>query len=167
MGVRRSHTGRTAAVLPRGTRRPPAASTLLLSFALLAALSSVGAQGVHGRGPGARTLSLSPGKVSTSTAARAGSAEKPPSDSPTVASVSARSHLMPPPPLPRVRAKRVAAALDQDAASVAARLALLAAPPDVGEQSRVSSRIDEGATATFLTFASDSSRTRGQPVSDC
>jgi len=59
------------------------------------------------------------------------------------------------------------AALDQDAASTAARLALLAAPPDVATASPVSDLIDEGATATFLAFASQSSRTRGQPVQDC
>jgi len=164
MGARRSKKRRTVVGLPRGNRRPRSASTLLLSFALLAALSSVGAQGVHGRGPGSRGVSLSPGKVSASTASRAGSTSK---SSATVASVSHRPLLMPPPPLPRVRPKRVAAALDQDACSPSALPALVAAPPDVGGASLLVDRIDEGATATFLAFASDSSRTRGQPVSDC
>ncbi len=66
-----------------------------------------------------------------------------------------------------MRPKRVAMALNQDATSATAILALVAAPPDVGAVSRGSDRIDDGPTATFLAHASKSSRTRGQPVSDC
>ena len=164
MGARRSEKRRTAVVLPRGNRRPRSASTLLLSFALLAVLSSAGAQGVVGRGAGPRGAPLSPGKLFSSTAAGAGTTS---SGLSTSASVSHQPRLIPPPPLPRVRPKRAAMALDQDAASAATLLTLVAAPPDVGSAPCVSDRIDEGPTATFLAHASKSSRTRGQPVSDC
>lgn len=166
MGARRSKKRRTAAVLPRGNRRPRSASTLLLSFALLAALSSVGAPGVAGRGPGGvRDGALFPGKLSDSGAVRAAIAAP---NSSTVASASNRSRVIPPPPLPRLRPKRVAAVLAPDnAGSVDTAFAVVGAPPDFGAASLSSARIDVGAVATFLDFASDSSRTRGQPVSDC
>lgn len=84
-----------------------------------------------------------------------------------MASVSHRPQLIPPLPRPHVRPKRLAA-LNQDAtANANSPVTLAAMPPDVGETTLVSDRIEEGAAATFLSHASKSSRTRGQPVSDC
>lgn len=165
MGARRSDRRRTAIALPRGNRRPRSASTVLLSFALLAALSTpVGARGLAVRGPGALSVSKSPSGVARSTAAGT-AATSGASGMRTIAAVSHQPVVLPT-SRPLVRIKRVAAALDLDIRSATAPYAVLTAPPDVAVP-LASVQLDAGATATFLDFAADSSRTRGQPVTAC
>jgi len=166
MGARRSDRRRTAIALPRGNRRPRSATTVLLSFALLAALSTpIGARGLAVRS-GVPGVSKSPSGAAS--AAAASSAATPgTSVTGALASAARRPALLPQPRPQNVTPKRVAAALDREAVAATTSFAVVAAPPDVGSAAVASNLIDEGSTATFLTFASDSSRTRGQPVSDC
>jgi hypothetical protein len=167
MGARRSDRRRTAISLPRGNCRPPSASTVLLSFALLAAISTpMGSRGLAVRVAGALSVSKSPSGVASSAAAGAAAAPGV-AGGKTLATVPQRPTLLLPPRPTGVLPKRAVAALDRDADSAATQFAVIAAPPDVGAVAVASDRIDAGATATFLAFASDSSRTRGQPVSDC
>jgi len=167
MGTRRSDRRRTAIALPRGNRRPPSASTVLLSFALLAALSTpMGSRGLAIRGSGALGVPKSPGGVAASKTTGTAAATDA-SGMRTLAAVARRTTTLPPSRPPRVRPKRAAGALYLDAQSVTVPIAVVTAPPDVGAAAIASGRVEAGATATFLAFASDSSRTRGQPVSDC
>jgi len=66
--------------------------------------------------------------------------------------------------MPPLRIKRSIAAFDRDDASVST---VFGAAPDIPIADAhlvVSSRTAEGPDAVFLSFASKSSRTRGQPV---
>lgn len=173
MGTRRSHSGRTAAVLPRGTRRPRPASTLLLSFALLVAIGSASAQGLTGRPAslnGSRPSKTSSAACTTVAAAHdlaTDIATLSPTSTATIVGVSHCPHLMPPPHPPGMRPKRASAAANQDDASVSALVALAASAPDSDSGIVVSTRIFEGASTAFIAHASRSSRTRGQPAADC
>lgn len=166
MGARRSERRRTAIALPRGNRRPHSASTVLLSFALLAALSTpVGSRGLAVRGSGTLGVPKSasgaaaPSAVSASSFANVSGAPS--------AIVAHRTRLVPPALPTRVRPKRAAATLDQEVVTTSVPFAVITAPPDTGAEAVAADRVEEGAVATFLAFASDSSRTRGQPVVDC
>lgn len=172
MGARRSKTGRTAALLPLGTRRPPATSTLLLSCALLVAIGSGSAQGFAPRGAAPHVGRVSSHKVAGSASTAPGTHEADiaglsATNIPTSVAAAHGPQLRPRPPLRHARHKRAVVASNQDDASRANDSGLAALPADDGSGPSIGSPIDDGAGVAFITHASRSSRTRGQPASDC
>ena len=156
MRVRRADTGRTAAVLPRGMRKTRSATALLLSFALLCGVTAIGGPTLTPRGMRGNQLTpLTSASIIGSTLASTASLTNPSPQAPLPAHA----------PKPRVHPKHVAAALNPESSNSTAMLASAPDIPGLGMHAATSSRIAEDARATFLSFASNSSRTRGQPVS--
>jgi len=160
MKARRSHPGRTDVRLPRAIRRNRSATALLLSFALLCTTVSLGAPAR--RGLAGHRVALHAGR---------GSAVADKGGAPSVSDVRApsldRLAREPRAPHARVRPARSVAAVTQESASTARELAALPTGLPVLQSIPAHASVADEPPDRFLTHASKTSRTRGQPVSGC